>query len=56
MGIKLLSDDDPENDWVGYKKLGDTLMDFRDDANAIAAWTMIQPTKGLPTNIDEAVA
>lgn len=48
VGIKLLSDEDPENDYQGYRKLGDAFMDFRDDANAIAAWSMIQPTEGLP--------
>ncbi|KAF2740355.1 hypothetical protein EJ04DRAFT_548404 [Polyplosphaeria fusca] len=44
IGIKLLSDDDDENDYQGYRKLGDAFMDFRDDANAIAAWSLIQPT------------
>ncbi|KAL9113689.1 MAG: hypothetical protein Q9227_002134 [Pyrenula ochraceoflavens] len=48
VGIKLLSDDDPENDYQGYRKLGDAFMDFGDDNNAIAAWMMIQPTRGIP--------
>ena len=48
VGIKLLSDEDPENDWQGYVKLADALMHYRDDANAIAAWSLIQPTEGLP--------
>ena len=55
VGIKLLSDEDSENDYQGYRKLGDAFMDFRDDANAIAAWSMIQPTDGLPnvSNLSE---
>ncbi|KAI9702198.1 MAG: hypothetical protein M1820_006280 [Bogoriella megaspora] len=47
VGIKLLSDEDPVNDYQGYRKLGDALMDFGDDANAIAAWCLIQPTEGF---------
>jgi tetratricopeptide (TPR) repeat protein len=47
VGIKLLSDDDQENDYQGYQKLADAFMYFGDDANSIAAWSLIQPTKGL---------
>lgn len=47
VGLKLLSDEDPENDYQGYRKLGDAFMDFGDDINAVAAWSLIQPTKGL---------
>jgi tetratricopeptide (TPR) repeat protein len=51
VGIKLLSDEDPENDWQGYAKLADALMHFQDDANAIAAWSLVQPTEGLPITV-----
>jgi hypothetical protein len=47
VGLKLLSDEDPENDFQGYRKLGDAFMDFGDDINATAAWSLIQPTRGL---------
>ncbi|KAL9096512.1 MAG: hypothetical protein Q9165_001509 [Trypethelium subeluteriae] len=47
-GIKLLSDEDPENDWLGYQRLGDALMTSGDSANALAAFCMIQPTGPLP--------
>lgn len=47
VGLKLLSDDDAENDYQGFRKLGDAFMDYGDDKNAIAAWSLIQPTRGL---------
>lgn len=47
VGLKLLCDEDPDNDWQGYRKLGDVFMDCGDDDNAIAAWSLIQPTQGL---------
>lgn len=36
-GIDLLSDDDPENDWVGYITIADVLMHTGDDLNALSA-------------------
>ncbi|KAF1969307.1 hypothetical protein BU23DRAFT_477557 [Bimuria novae-zelandiae CBS 107.79] len=54
VGLKLLSDEDLENDWQGYRKLGDVFMDCGDDENAIAAWSMIQPTQGLQLYRDYA--
>jgi hypothetical protein len=47
VGLKLLCDEDPDNDWQGYRKLGDVFMDCGDDDNAIAAWSLIQPTQGI---------
>ncbi|KAI9667919.1 MAG: hypothetical protein M1821_000739 [Bathelium mastoideum] len=47
VSIKLLSDEDPDNDYQAYLKLGDAFMDFNDDVNAIAAWSLIQPTEGV---------
>lgn len=45
VSLDLLSDDDPENDWQGYRKLAETLKSFNDDANALAAWSLIGPVK-----------
>ncbi|KAL8764972.1 MAG: hypothetical protein Q9194_006748 [Teloschistes cf. exilis] len=36
-GFDLLSDDDPENDWVGYITIADVLMHTGDDLNALSA-------------------
>ncbi|KAL9088719.1 MAG: hypothetical protein Q9165_006028 [Trypethelium subeluteriae] len=47
VAMKLLSDEDPDNDYQGYRKLGDALMDFGDDPNAVASWCLIQPLEGL---------
>ncbi|OAG06192.1 uncharacterized protein CC84DRAFT_1091515 [Paraphaeosphaeria sporulosa] len=43
LALKLLSDDDPDNDWQGYRKLGDALMDCGAIEEAQAAWSLIQP-------------
>jgi tetratricopeptide (TPR) repeat protein len=47
LALKLLSDDDPDNDWQGYRKLGDALMDFGGMEEAQTAWSLIQPTQGI---------
>ncbi|KAL9577614.1 MAG: hypothetical protein Q9212_006252 [Teloschistes hypoglaucus] len=36
-GIDLLSDDDPENDWVGFATIAEVLMHTGDDLNASSA-------------------
>jgi hypothetical protein len=43
VALVLLSDDDPLNDWQGYRHLGRALMDYGDLDNAAAAWSMIGP-------------
>ena len=43
VGIDLLSDESPENDWQGYTRLANGLMHFGDDDNALAAWSLICP-------------
>ncbi|KAF2237356.1 hypothetical protein EV356DRAFT_564727 [Viridothelium virens] len=55
-GVKLLSDEDPENDWLGYQRLGDALMTSGDSVNALAAFCMIQPTGPLPALEDLQLA
>ena len=45
IGIDLLSDDDPTNDWQGYKSLTMHLMYAGQDDNARAAWSLITPEK-----------
>jgi hypothetical protein len=37
VGVKFLSDEDPENDWQGYRNLADAFREFGDDSNAIAS-------------------
>lgn len=48
LALKLLFDNDKENDWQGYRKLADALMDFGAFKDAQAAWSLIQPTQGIP--------
>ncbi|KAI4198227.1 MAG: hypothetical protein LQ350_005389 [Teloschistes chrysophthalmus] len=36
-GIDLLSDDDPESDWVGYRTIAQVLLHMEDDLNALSA-------------------
>ena len=48
VGIGLLSDDDDENDYLGYMKLADGFMRFQDDENTLAALSLIGPDKNLP--------
>ncbi|EXJ81633.1 hypothetical protein A1O1_07698 [Capronia coronata CBS 617.96] len=45
IGIDLLSDDDPSNDWQGYLRLASTLMYYGDKENALAAWSLIGPNE-----------
>ncbi|KAF2231419.1 hypothetical protein EV356DRAFT_518581 [Viridothelium virens] len=52
VALQLLSDNYPDNDWQGYRKLGDALMDFGDDDNAQAAWSLIQPRQGVAQLLD----
>ena len=49
LGIALLSDDDPTNDWQGYYRLALGFMFSGDDTNALAAWSLLGPTTNLPT-------
>ncbi|KAL2433848.1 hypothetical protein ABEF95_011185 [Exophiala dermatitidis] len=43
IGIDLLSDEDPSNDWQGYLRLASTLMYYGDKESALAAWSLIGP-------------
>ncbi|KIX04226.1 uncharacterized protein Z518_07780 [Rhinocladiella mackenziei CBS 650.93] len=43
VGVDLLSDEDPSNDWQGYLRLGMALMYYGDDDNSLAAWSLIGP-------------
>ncbi|KAH7390941.1 hypothetical protein DE146DRAFT_618734 [Phaeosphaeria sp. MPI-PUGE-AT-0046c] len=47
LGLKLLSDNDPENDWQGYYKVATALMDVGATEESQAAWSLIQPTQGI---------
>ena len=37
-GIDFLSDDDPENDFIGYEMMGNVLLHTADELNALSAW------------------
>ncbi|EXJ82410.1 hypothetical protein A1O3_06223 [Capronia epimyces CBS 606.96] len=43
VGIDLLSDEDPNNDWQGYLRLASALMYYGDKDAALAAWSLIGP-------------
>ena len=43
IGLDLLSDEDKDNDWQGYEKLGVSFLRCKDDRNALAAFSMIGP-------------
>ncbi|KAJ5437885.1 uncharacterized protein N7458_008883 [Penicillium daleae] len=43
LNLDLLSDDDPLNDWQGYHGLALHLMFAGQDADALAAWSLITP-------------
>ncbi|GAB1217101.1 hypothetical protein ATERTT37_006324 [Aspergillus terreus] len=43
LNLDLLSDDDPLNDWQGYNALAVHLMFAGQDADALAAWSLIRP-------------
>ncbi|KAL9609751.1 MAG: hypothetical protein Q9167_005507 [Letrouitia subvulpina] len=49
IGLDLLSDESPENDWQGYLRLGTSLMYFGDEDNSLAAWSLIGPIT-IPLN------
>ena len=42
-GFDLLSDNDPENDYLGYEKIARILMHTGDDLNALSAWSLYGP-------------
>ena len=42
-GIDLLSDDDPENDVMGYSTIANVLMHVGDNLNALSAWSLYGP-------------
>ena len=42
-GIDLLSDADPENDYLGYQTMANVLMHTGDDLNALSAWSLYGP-------------
>jgi hypothetical protein len=43
IGLDLLSDEDPDNDWQGYLRLAVALMHAGKDTDSLAAWSMIGP-------------
>ena len=45
IGLDLLSDEDPDNDWQGYQRLATALMYYGDDDNALAAWSLLGPVE-----------
>ncbi|KAJ5675126.1 uncharacterized protein N7477_005060 [Penicillium maclennaniae] len=47
--LDLLSDDDPLNDWQGYHGLAMHLMFAGQDADSLAAWSLITPRDHLET-------
>lgn len=52
IALDLLSDEDPTNDWQGYRRLADALMYFGDDDNALAAWSLLRPSvRGSDTHL-----
>lgn len=42
-GFELLSDSDPENDYLGFCRIASALMHFGDDLNALSAWSLWGP-------------
>ena len=45
IGLDLLSDEDPDNDYLGYQRLAAVLMFAGDDDNALAAWSLLGPAE-----------
>ncbi|KAJ5097682.1 hypothetical protein N7456_008403 [Penicillium angulare] len=45
VNLDLLSDDDPLNDWQGYHLLASNLMFAGQEADALAAWSLIGPNE-----------
>jgi hypothetical protein len=43
LGMDLLSDSDDSNDWQGYMQLAAALVHADDDADALAAWSLLGP-------------
>ena len=43
-GMDYLVDEDPENDYMGYRAIADVLMHSGDDLNALSAWSLYGPT------------
>ena len=53
IGVEMLSDHDPDNDWQGFWNLANAFSRFKDDVNALAALSLIAPTKNIPPPLDE---
>jgi tetratricopeptide (TPR) repeat protein len=51
--LKLLSDDDPSNDWQGYKRLAIAFTPLANEADALAAWSMLGPFEEKEQNDPE---
>jgi hypothetical protein len=43
VGLDLLTDEDPENDWEAFLRLASVLMYCGERAHALAAWSMLWP-------------
>jgi tetratricopeptide (TPR) repeat protein len=52
LGFDLLTNDDLEDDWIGYNKIADVLSRIGDDTGALAAYALVAP-KYLPENDGE---
>jgi tetratricopeptide (TPR) repeat protein len=50
LGMDLLSDSDESNDWQGYMQLAVALVHADDDADALAAWSLLGP---IPDDVTE---
>ena len=42
--LDLLSDDDPDNDYMGYEQIAMVMMHTGDDLNALSAWSLHGPS------------
>ncbi|KAI9872186.1 MAG: hypothetical protein M1830_001932 [Pleopsidium flavum] len=53
LGLDLLSEDDPTNDWQEYKRLANALNFLGDDGNAPTAWSLLGRSRMIlnPTNL-----
>ena len=47
VGVELLSDEDPENDYIGWQRLASAFAVVGKVDEAVSAWCMIQPTRGV---------
>ncbi|KAJ5639441.1 uncharacterized protein N7484_007303 [Penicillium longicatenatum] len=54
LNLDLLSDDDPLNDWQGYNGLAIYFMSAGQEADALAAWSMIAPIEATESTSDSA--